>query len=68
MSYTVKLSSEPTATTTVGITGHVDAPLSLSGVSASSTLTFTASNWNTPQTVTVTADPGPGRGGRRVSP
>ena len=57
--YTVSLSSEPTATTTVGITGHGDAPLSLSGLSASSTLTFTASNWDTPQTVTVTADEDP---------
>ena len=57
--YTVSLSSEPTATTTVEITGHGDAPLSLSGLSASSTLTFTATNWNTPQTVTVTADEDP---------
>ena len=57
--YTVRLSSEPTATTTVGITGHVDAPLSLSGLSASSALTFTASNWNTEQTVTVTATQDP---------
>ena len=56
VSYTVKLSSEPTATTTVGITGHENAPVSLSGVSASSTLTFTATSWNSPRTVTVTAD------------
>ena len=59
VSYTVRLSSEPTATTTVGIGGHGDAPLSLSGLSASSTLTFTATNWDTPQTVTVTADEDP---------
>ena len=59
-SYTVKLSSEPTATTTVGITGHENAPVSLSGLSASSTLTFTAStSWNSPQTVTVTATQDP---------
>ena len=58
-SYTVSLSSEPTATTTVEITGHGNAPLSLSGVSASSTLTFTATNWDTPQTVTVTATQDP---------
>ena len=56
VSYTVSLSSEPTATATVEITGHVDASIALSGLSASSTLTFTASNWDTPQTVTVTAD------------
>ena len=49
--YTVKLSSKPTATTTVEITGHGDAPVSLDR----SALTFTATNWNTPQTVTVTA-------------
>ena len=59
VSYTVSLSSEPTATTTVEITGHGDAPISLSGLSASSTLTFTASNWDTPQTVTVTATQDP---------
>ena len=59
VSYTVSLSSEPTATTTVGITGHGDTSIALSGLSASSTLTFTATNWNTPQTVTVTADEDP---------
>ena len=58
-SYTGELSSEPTATTTVGITGHGDASIALSGLSASSTLTFTASNWDTPQTVTVTATQDP---------
>ena len=51
--YTVRLSSEPTATTTVGITGHGDAPISLDR----SALTFTATNWDIPQTVTVTATP-----------
>ena len=59
VSYTVRLSSEPTATVTVGITGHVDTSIALSGLSASSTLTFTATNWDTPQTVTVTADEDP---------
>ena len=53
--YTVRLSSEPTGTVTVTVTGHEGSDLSLSGVSASSTLTFTADNWNTPQTVTVEA-------------
>ena len=58
-SYTVKLSSEPTGTVTVTIGGHADTDLTLSGVSASSTLTFTASNWNTEQTVTVRAGQDP---------
>ena len=52
VSYTVRLSSEPTATTTVEITGHGDAPISPDR----SALTFTKSNWDTAQTVTVTAD------------
>ena len=55
MSYTVSLSSRPTATTTVGITGHGDAPISPDR----STLTFTATNWNIEQTVTVTATQDP---------
>ena len=60
VSYTVSLSSEPTATTTtVGITGHGDTSIALSGLSASSTLTFTATNWDSPQTVTVTATQDP---------
>ena len=55
-SYTVKLSSEPTAAVTVEIGGHSGTDLRLSGVSTSSTLTFTASNWDTAQTVTVRAN------------
>ncbi len=50
-SYTVKLRSEPTGDVTVTITGHSGNPLSLSR----DRLTFTASNWNTTQSVTVTA-------------
>ena len=53
-SYTVRLSSEPTATTTVTITGHSDTDLTLTGPT-SDELTFTSSNWNTAQTVTVKA-------------
>ena len=48
--YTVKLNTRPNADVTVEITGTTRDV----GVSDSS-LTFTASNWNQPQTVTVTA-------------
>ena len=50
-SYTVALPSKPTATVTVTITGHSGTDVSLDRTS----LSFTASNWNTPQTVTVSA-------------
>ena len=58
--YTVRLSSEPTQDATVTITSN-DAAVtvgdtdgdSLNGVQ--NTLTFTATNWNTPRTVTLTA-------------
>ena len=50
-SYTVKLSSEPTATVTVAITGTAGTDLSLN----TSSLTFTTSSWGTVQTVTVSA-------------
>ena len=53
--YTVRLSHVPTVTVTVEVVGHSGTDLALSGLSASSTLTFTASNWNSPRTVTVTA-------------
>jgi hypothetical protein len=47
-SYTVQLSSEPTAAVTLNLTG--------TQVSTSpTTLNFTSANWNQPQTVTVTA-------------
>ena len=52
-SYTVKLSSQPTETVTVEIGGHTGTDLTLS----TTTLTFTTSNWNIPQTVTVRAGP-----------
>ena len=50
-SYTVKLSSEPTAQVTVAITGTSRTDLTLN----TSSLTFTTSNWGTAQTVTVSA-------------
>ena len=60
VSYTVRLSSEPTQDATVAIASN-DAAVtvddtdgdSLNGVQ--NTLTFTSTNWNTPQTVTLTA-------------
>ena len=53
--FTVRLPHVPTEDVTITISGHSGTDLLLAGVSASSTLTFTASNWDTPQTVTVTA-------------
>ena len=49
-SYTVALSSEPTATVTVAISGQSSTDLTLDKTS----LTFTTSTWDTEQTVTVT--------------
>ena len=49
-SYTVVLNTEPTEDVTITITGHADTDARLS----SDTLTFTADNWDDPQTVTVT--------------
>ena len=55
-SYAVKLNTQPTADVTVAISGHIGTALTLSGTTlANGSLTFTSSNWNTPQTVTVTA-------------
>ena len=51
-SYTVVLDSQPTGDVTVTISGHADTDITLSNDS----LTFTAANWDTPQTVTVTID------------
>ena len=51
--YTVRLGTEPSATTTVAISGYADTDVSVD----KATLTFTRGNWNTPQTVTVTAGP-----------
>ena len=50
-SYTVKLSTQPSASVTVTITGHSGTDLTLDETS----LTFTTTNWATGQSVTVTA-------------
>ena len=50
-SYTVVLDSEPTANVTVTVAGHAGTDVTPNPT----TLTFTASNWDTAQTVTVTA-------------
>ena len=50
--YTVRLSSAPTAAVTVEITGHANTDLELDKTS----LTFSAMTWNQPLTITVTAD------------
>ena len=48
--------TEPTVEVTVTISGHAGTDLILSGPTLTSdALTFTADNWDTPQTVTVTA-------------
>ena len=49
--YSVVLDSEPTATTTIEISGHLGTDVSLS----TATLTFTSENWSQSQAVTVTA-------------
>ena len=51
-SYTVVLDTQPAADVTVAVTVPEDADIAVD----ETTLTFTADNWNTPQTVTVTAD------------
>ena len=50
-SYTVKLATQPSGSVSVSITGQAGTDLTLD----KTTLTFTADNWNTAQTVTVTA-------------
>ena len=54
--YTVKLSHEPSEDVTVTVTGQASTDLSLTGLSATNTLTFTTTNWEDAQTVTVKAD------------
>ena len=55
-SYIVKLDSQPTSDVTVAISGHSGTALTVSGTTlVNDSLTFTSSNWNTPQTVTVAA-------------
>lgn len=49
-SFTVQLNSEPTADVTISVASTVPGEASVSAAS----LTFTAGNWNVPQTVTVT--------------
>ncbi len=57
VSYTVKLSTQPSDTVTLTIGGHRGTDLSISGTTLSSNrLTFTTSNWDMAQTVTVNAD------------
>ena len=57
VSYTVKLSAQPSGAVTVTIGGHSGTDLSISGTTLSSNqLTFTTSNWDTAQAVTVKAD------------
>ena len=53
--YTVRLSRQPSDDVTVTVSGHEGTDVELSGLSAENTLTFTASNWHTPQTVMVKA-------------
>ena len=53
--YTVKLSHEPSVEVTVTVTGQDTTDLTLSGLSGTDTLTFTASTWDEAQTVTVKA-------------
>ena len=50
-SYTIVLDTEPTADVTVTIQASADADMAVDQTA----LTFTADNWNTPQTVTVSA-------------
>ena len=56
-SYTVALASQPTATVTVTITGHLGTDVSLNPLP----LSFTTSDWNTAQTVMVIAAQDPDR-------
>lgn len=50
--FTLALSTQPTANVTVTVTGSGDPDLT---VKSGGTLTFTTANWNAPQTVTVAA-------------
>ena len=56
VSYTVKLSTQPTGAVSVVIGGHAGTALTISGNTlASDQLTFTTSNWDAAQTVVVRA-------------
>ncbi|HVV23838.1 MAG TPA: glycoside hydrolase family 48 protein, partial [Pseudonocardiaceae bacterium] len=50
--FTLALSTQPTANVTVTVTGSGDPDLT---VKSGGTLTFTTANWNAPQTVTIAA-------------
>ena len=65
VSYTVSLSSEPTATTTVEITGHVDAPLSLDRIEHADLHRLQLGH---PPDRDGDGDPGPRRGRRQCHP
>ena len=54
-SYTVRLATEPSDPVTVSISGHAGTDLTVD----TTTLKFTPSNWNEPQTVRVTAPAAP---------
>ena len=55
--YTVVLDTQPSDDVEVAIAGHADTDITLSGDTfTDDTLTFTAENWSTAQTVTVAAD------------
>ncbi len=54
-SYTVALATQPSAEVTVTVSGHAGSDVTVEGLSASDTLTFTTANWATAQTVTVKA-------------
>ncbi|WP_420443585.1 Calx-beta domain-containing protein [Candidatus Poriferisodalis sp.] len=54
--YTVVLASQPAGDVTVAISGHTDNDVTVSGNTLSgNALTFTTTNWSTPQTIKVTA-------------
>ena len=53
--YTVALAAEPASTVTVSVTSGDTSAVTVSPAS----LTFTTTDWRTPQTVTVTAEPDP---------
>ena len=53
--YTVKLATQPTVEVTVTVTGQDQTDLELTGLSPTSTLTFSTTTWDDAQTVTVRA-------------
>ena len=54
-SYTVKLATQPTAEVTVTVTVTLDGTAGTDLSVAANTLTFSATNWSSEQTVTVSA-------------